>query len=238
MDGSVKPSLNMIEAEELGSPTSAEEGRNPFESLILPQTTRVKQVWAVGGGKGGIGKSLLTSSLAITLARSGNKVVAVDLDLGGANLHTALGVDLPVQTLSDFFAKRVDNLNDCMVPTGIKDLNIISGAQDAVGVANFYRISGYDVSEIRAGGATRTELRYTLFWSQFGLASGSPDDDPRQLGYAEPPESTVITWNTGYREYTGGNPAAGKQDIVLFLGGSARPYDSKLLHERSWRVMP
>ncbi|HRD32394.1 MAG TPA: type II secretion system protein [Fimbriimonadaceae bacterium] len=124
---------------------------------------------------------------------------------------------------------------------GPADGNVCIGggvAPCAVGVADFYRISGYDVSEIRAGGATRTELRYTLFWSQFGLASGSPDDDPRQLGYAEPPESTVITWNTGYREYTGGNPAAGKQDIVLFLGGSARPYDSKLLHERSWRVMP
>ncbi len=122
MDGSVKATLK--------------EGQNPFETLTSVQPTRVKQVWAVGGGKGGIGKSLLASSLAITLARGGNKVVAVDLDLGGANLHTAMGVDLPVQTLSDFFANRVQNLEDCAVPTGIKDLQIISGAQDAVGVAD------------------------------------------------------------------------------------------------------
>ena len=114
----------------------AGDGPNPFETLTHLSSARVKQVWAVGGGKGGIGKSLLASSLAITLARLGNKVIAVDLDLGGANLHTALGIELPVQTLSDFFARRVDSLDKCVVQTNIHDLGIISGAQDAVGVAN------------------------------------------------------------------------------------------------------
>ena len=108
---------------------------NPFENLT-PVTSRVKQIWAVGGGKGGVGKSMIASSLAITLARGGSKVVAIDLDLGGANLHTTLGVDLPKQTLSDFFAKRSASLESCITPTGIPNLDIISGAQDAVGVAN------------------------------------------------------------------------------------------------------
>ncbi len=110
--------------------------RNPFENLKQPANSRVKQVWAIGGGKGGVGKSLIASSLAITLARNGHKVVAIDLDLGGANLHTTLGVDLPKQTLSDFFAKRVPNLEACSTPTGLKNLEIISGAQDSVNVAN------------------------------------------------------------------------------------------------------
>ena len=113
-----------------------DEGPNPFDTLVPVPNSRVKQIWAVGGGKGGIGKSLVSSSLAITLARMGNKVTAVDLDLGGANLHTTLGLDLPRQTLSDFIYSRVDTLEKCVVPTGISDLNVISGAQDSVGVAN------------------------------------------------------------------------------------------------------
>ncbi|RYZ71056.1 MAG: hypothetical protein EOP09_05205, partial [Proteobacteria bacterium] len=70
---------------------------------------RLKQIWAVGGGKGGVGKSLLSSSLALSLSRAGHKTLAIDLDLGGANLHTTLGVDLPRQTLNDFFAERVSH---------------------------------------------------------------------------------------------------------------------------------
>jgi hypothetical protein len=49
----------------------------------VPRTRR--QIWSVGGGKGGIGKSLLTASLGWQLARMGKRVVLVDADLGGAN---------------------------------------------------------------------------------------------------------------------------------------------------------
>lgn len=138
MDRSAKSNLEMLESGTISSSLdpASDESKNPFENLARPTTSRVKQVWAIGGGKGGVGKSLLASSLAITLTRGGNKVVGVDLDLGGANLHTALGVELPVQTLSDFFAHRVDSLDKCIVPTSIGDLSIISGAQDAVGVAD------------------------------------------------------------------------------------------------------
>ena len=66
----------------------------------------------------------------------GNSVIAIDLDLGGANLHTTLGVDLPKQTLSDYFNHRVAGIENCVVPTGIPHLRIISGAQDAIGITN------------------------------------------------------------------------------------------------------
>jgi flagellar biosynthesis protein FlhG len=95
---------------------------SPFGRITRTSPSRVKQVWAIGGGKGGVGKSLVASSLAIALARSGNKVTAIDLDLGGANLHTTLGVDLPRQTLSDFFAGRSQTLDQCAVPSGIPSL--------------------------------------------------------------------------------------------------------------------
>jgi prepilin-type N-terminal cleavage/methylation domain-containing protein len=111
--------------------------------------------------------------------------------------------------------------------------------------AEYYKVSGYDVAEIPDQNlGKRVELRYTLFWSNFaigqgsGYGSGSPFDDPRQLGYDDPPESTVITWDSYFRDWDGFVPQGGRRDIVLFLGGGAKTFDSKLMHQRSWRVKP
>ncbi len=113
-------------------------------------------------------------------------------------------------------------------------------------VLEYYQISGYDVAELpRRSGSQRWEIRYALFWSNFsigngpGLGGGSPFDDPRQLGYSDPPDSTVITWNSYYRDFdANGNVPHNKRDIVLFLGGAARPYDSADIATRSWRALP
>ena len=47
---------------------------------------------AILGAKGGVGTSLLTANLAIYLATIGKRVLAVDADPSGANLHTMLGI--------------------------------------------------------------------------------------------------------------------------------------------------
>ena len=99
-------------------------------------TQASNQLWAIGGGKGGVGKSLMTANVSICLALMGHKVVAIDLDLGGANLHTCLGLPIPEKTLSDYISKKVGNLNELLTPSHIPNLSIISGAQDEVGVAN------------------------------------------------------------------------------------------------------
>ncbi len=99
-------------------------------------TSSLKQIWAVGGGKGGVGKTLVNANFAITLARAGAKVVCVDLDLGGANLHTCLGVDTLNRTLTDLFSPDVKNVMDLAMPTTIPNLYLISGAQDSLNVAN------------------------------------------------------------------------------------------------------
>ncbi len=101
---------------------------------ISPQN--LKKIWAIGGGKGGVGKSLVSANVAICLALMGNKVVAVDLDLGGANLHTCLGLPIPQVTLSDYVSKKITNFQDLLVSTPINNLKIISGAQDELGMAN------------------------------------------------------------------------------------------------------
>jgi flagellar biosynthesis protein FlhG len=97
---------------------------------------RARRVVAVGGGKGGIGKSLVSANLGIALAARGSKVVLVDADLGGANLHTCLGVAQPRVTLSDFVEKRVERLEDVLVPTGHERLELVSGAMDELDAAN------------------------------------------------------------------------------------------------------
>lgn len=103
------------------------------KEALLPLS---KKIWAIGGGKGGVGKSLVSANVAICLALMGNKVVAVDLDLGGANLHTCLGLPIPSVTLSDYVSKRITNFEDLLVSTPINNLKIISGAQDELGMAN------------------------------------------------------------------------------------------------------
>ena len=95
-----------------------------------------RQIWCVGGGKGGIGKSLLAASLGFQLARLGKRVVLVDADLGGANLHTCLGLRSPDRTLADFIQRRAERIEDVVLETGFPRLRLISGASDFLGAAN------------------------------------------------------------------------------------------------------
>ncbi len=95
-----------------------------------------KLVIATGGGKGGIGKSFISSSLAISLARIGKKVTLIDLDLGSANLHTFLGVKVPTNCISDFISGAVSDLNDISVKTEIDGLRFISGFNDSLNIAD------------------------------------------------------------------------------------------------------
>ncbi len=99
-------------------------------------TRDTREIWAVGGGKGGIGKSLITSNLGISLARAGRRVVLVDADLGGANLHTCLGIPEPRVTLTDFVSRRVRGIEDILIRTGVPNLSLISGAHDFLSAAN------------------------------------------------------------------------------------------------------
>lgn len=117
-------------------PTAADVRVNIPSRNIVNVPNAPRMVWAIGGGKGGIGKTLLTSNMAVYLSWLNKKVVVVDMDLGGANLHTSIGVDAPTKTLSDLVLGRVENIQDLIQPTSIRNLSLISGAQDPVGIAN------------------------------------------------------------------------------------------------------
>ncbi|MDD4091057.1 MAG: AAA family ATPase [Smithellaceae bacterium] len=93
-------------------------------------------IWPIGGGKGGSGKSFITSSLGRLSAGLGRRTLVIDLDLGAANLHTLVGIPYPSKSFSDFLLKKVDRLDDTIVETPFENLFLISGAQDHFDIAN------------------------------------------------------------------------------------------------------
>jgi flagellar biosynthesis protein FlhG len=93
-----------------------------------------------GGGKGGIGKSVIAANMAIALALSGKKVVIMDADLGAANLHAILGIKSPPIGLKDFIFNGYP-LKALLMDSGVKNLKFISGAGDVPGISNIpYRV--------------------------------------------------------------------------------------------------
>jgi len=95
-----------------------------------------QSIWAIAGGKGGVGKSFLSSNLSIDLAQRGNSVVLIDADFGGPNLHTFMGTASSIISVSDFIKSDQLRLDDILLPTGIPNLKLASGAQDVIGMAN------------------------------------------------------------------------------------------------------
>jgi flagellar biosynthesis protein FlhG len=94
-----------------------------------------KRIWAVGGGKGGVGKTLITANLGIALARLGKRVVLVDADLGGSNLHIVLGLRAAKYTLNDFLHLKKP-MEDILQDVAVENLKLISGASAILGLAN------------------------------------------------------------------------------------------------------
>lgn len=91
---------------------------------------RRAKLWAIAGGKGGVGKSVLTTLLGVALARSGKRVVIVDADFDGANQRQLFGL----RQASPNLWRLVDTqqpLSAAALPTPVANLRLITAPETA-----------------------------------------------------------------------------------------------------------
>jgi flagellar biosynthesis protein FlhG len=144
------------------------------------------KVWVVGGGKGGTGKTFVSSSLGIYLSeRRKKEVVLLDADLGGANLHSVFGIKQPKKSLNDFFEFNIP-LEDLRIETGIDNLSLIAGDIHSLSADNIlfsqkkklYRYIGqlntrYVLLDV--GGGSHYNIIDTFLFADKGIAVLTPD---------------------------------------------------------------
>lgn len=90
----------------------------------------------VAGGKGGVGKSVLSLNLSVAMAAQCKHIILCDLDFGGANLHTMLGLKNNQEGLGHFINKLETDMNALVQATGIPNLHFIAGDCLFPGAAN------------------------------------------------------------------------------------------------------
>lgn len=95
-------------------------------------------IYPIAGGKGGIGKSFITANIGCLLAKRGKKVLLADLDLGGSNLHTLLGIKHTSLGLNDFLNKSKKELADVITPSPVPNLSLLTSKNCSMEVANLY----------------------------------------------------------------------------------------------------
>jgi flagellar biosynthesis protein FlhG len=129
-----------IESKEFGAPEIREHQWQPEGSQMTQESSANdmprKTIIAVGGAKGGVGKSALAANLAVGLALLGQQVVLADLDLGGADVHLYLGVKSLPKTWNDLLDKKVNSIEDIITPTAFEGLKLIGGDSSKLGSDN------------------------------------------------------------------------------------------------------
>jgi flagellar biosynthesis protein FlhG len=116
---------NSAAGRRLNSPHSARSGARGVSG-----SSRMAPVFAIASGKGGVGKTNVAANLAAALARRRRRVLAIDADMGLANLDLLFGVK-PAYTLADFFSGRAA-LDEIITTTaqGVLFLPGVSGVQE------------------------------------------------------------------------------------------------------------
>lgn len=75
-----------------GESCSERTEANVFEKKPLREGCRVGKVYGVVSGKGGVGKSMVTSQLAVALRREGFRTAILDADITGPSIPKAFGI--------------------------------------------------------------------------------------------------------------------------------------------------
>jgi ATP-binding protein involved in chromosome partitioning len=80
---------------------AARAGQRAAAPRVNPFTDSRTRVLAISSGKGGVGKSSVTTNLSIALAERGLRVAAVDADVWGFSMPRMLGISAPPGLIDD-----------------------------------------------------------------------------------------------------------------------------------------
>lgn len=105
------------------------------------------KIFAVTSGKGGVGKSTVSTALSLSFAEQNQKVLLVDMDEGLACLDLMLGIDGPcIFNLSDILLGK--DITDCIYqPKNQPNIHLIS-APDKAGQIDAFRFANF-ISQVR-----------------------------------------------------------------------------------------
>lgn len=94
LPGITQVSIVMTAPASKASPPDLKIGRHPTPQQSGPQAVPgIARILAVGSGKGGVGKSTVSSNLAVALARQGRRVGLLDADIYGPSQPRMMGVN-------------------------------------------------------------------------------------------------------------------------------------------------
>jgi len=109
-----------------------EQGVGPEDAISLGVgRVRAGTTIAVGGGKGGVGKTIVAVNLALALSRLQKNVTLLDGDLSNCNCNTLLGITRVESSLEEYLRKE-RSLDEIIVPTAYPGLRLVCGAQNKV----------------------------------------------------------------------------------------------------------
>ena len=103
--------------------------------MVICENVR-RKIIPVASGKGGVGKSVIAANMSLALAQSGKSTVAMDLDLGGSNLHTLLGIKNTQAGIGNFLSGGSLKLQDIVQRTPYENLRFVSGDVLVSGIAD------------------------------------------------------------------------------------------------------
>ena len=120
LDGVTHVAVTMAELEP-GAKAALMDTARRLAQTRAPATTiaGTVPVLAIGSGKGGVGKSLVTANLAVALARLGFVVGVIDADVGGFSLPRLLGIHGPLEAAGGRLVPRAK-------PVGAGELRVVS----------------------------------------------------------------------------------------------------------------
>ncbi len=103
--------------------------------MVITQRRNAKII-PIAGGKGGVGKTELCANLGVRLGQLGYRTIVIDLDLGGSNLHSALGIKNKNPGVGNFLSDRKLNFESLLAPTPYANVLFIPGDVLVAGTPN------------------------------------------------------------------------------------------------------